>query len=66
MNWEDRSFDFTAGPGTSSTLSILSATPGNFGPAIDNVRVSSVPEPATLGLLGIGLIGIGLIRRRKA
>jgi hypothetical protein len=26
---------------------------------------SSVPEPATLGLLGIGLLGIGLTRRRR-
>lgn len=27
--------------------------------------VSSVPEPATLGLLGLGLIGLGIGRRRK-
>lgn len=30
------------------------------------VNVSRVPEPATLGLLGLGLIGLGLARRRKA
>lgn len=29
-------------------------------------NVSRVPEPATLGLLGLGLIGLGLARRRKA
>lgn len=28
-------------------------------------QVSSVPEPATLGILGLGLLGIGLAKRRK-
>jgi PEP-CTERM motif len=34
---------------------------------IDSIRsVDSVPEPATLGLLGLGLAGLGFTRRRKA
>jgi hypothetical protein len=33
---------------------------------LDSVSTSSVPEPATLGLLGLGLAGLGFMRRRKA
>jgi hypothetical protein len=31
-----------------------------------NLTVTQVPEPATLGLMGLGLLGLGLIRRKKA
>jgi hypothetical protein len=32
---------------------------------IDNVRLGSVPEPTTLGLVSLGLVALGLVRRRN-
>jgi hypothetical protein len=32
---------------------------------IDGRKLVAVPEPATLGLLGLGLLGLGLLRRRQ-
>lgn len=32
---------------------------------VDNLRISAVPEPASLGLVGLGLLGAAAARRRK-
>jgi choice-of-anchor C domain-containing protein len=64
MNWQYFSFQFTA-TSTSSQLSFFSTTQSQFyGPALDDVTVSAVPEPATLTLVGLG-IAAGLRRRMK-
>jgi choice-of-anchor C domain-containing protein len=65
MGWVYHSLLFTAAGG-STTLSFLSDTAGAFfGPAIDDVSVTAVPEPATLSLLALGLAAGARARRRR-
>lgn len=41
-------------------------TSTNYAFESDNHAVARVPEPGTIGLLGLGLAGLGFMRRRKA
>jgi len=68
MGWETKAFSFVA-TGTSSTLMFTSTTapPTFYGPALDNVRVLAVPEPASLaiwGALGAATLIAGRFGRR--
>lgn len=76
MGWKPESFTFVAA-GTSDTLTFASNTTGfsgnetyptAFGPALDNVSVAPVPEPATWAMMIIGFAGVGFLayRRRPA
>ena len=62
--WPLTSFGFLA-TAASTTLTFQSLTGTGYGPVIDNVRVSSVPEPSTGLMLGCGLLGLTSARLRR-
>ncbi len=63
MNWASKQFTFTAG-GEFTTLRFASQNKGFWGVAIDDVRVSAVPGPGGVALLGLAGVVAGSRRRR--
>lgn len=71
MGWVERVFSFTA-TGTTTTLTFTSLD-ANFGPAIDNVRMTELGAIPTTGRVGRAILaglllatGVGLLRRQRA
>jgi PEP-CTERM motif len=60
--------DFIGTPGNGSfQLTNLAGSPVNFSidPFVFSLNLAAIPEPATLGLLGIALLGFAALRRRR-
>lgn len=66
MNWASYSMYFTA-TSTSTLLQFASNAPQNccWGPALDNVAVTAVPEASTWGMMILGFSGVGFMAYRR-
>ncbi len=64
MLWQHYTYTFVASS-ASQNLSFLSQNNDPSGPALDNVTISAIPEPAMWGmmLLGFGMVGVAARRR---
>ncbi|WP_143039607.1 MULTISPECIES: choice-of-anchor C family protein [Bradyrhizobium] len=64
MGWTLKSFSFVAN-GTTSTLTFVDTDTGPYGPALDNVSVTAVPEASTWAMMILGFLGIGFMAYRR-
>lgn len=64
MGWVTQFFTFTA-VDTSARLTFSATQNDPYGPAIDNVALVALPEPATWGLMILGFGAIGSVLRRR-
>jgi choice-of-anchor C domain-containing protein len=66
MNWASYFLDFTA-TSTTTLLSFNSTSGQNccFGPALDNVAVTAIPEASTWAMMILGFAGVGFMAYRR-
>jgi choice-of-anchor C domain-containing protein len=67
MNWTEQTLFFTANSNSTTLQFSSTATGGNccYGPALDDVAVTAVPEPSTWAMMILGFVGVGFMAYRR-
>lgn len=64
--WTTYGLSFVAANSGMASVTFSNAGGDNIGMLLDNVKVTSVPEPGTYALLLAGLVAVGFVARRRA